>query len=79
MKIKQLEWNQFTSRENDLAASSVVGGYTIRPNVSNNTFRLWTPGMRYNDAIVFETVEGAKVFSQEDFEKRIRSAIEISS
>lgn len=75
MKIKSLEWKKLTQRENDLMAQSIVGIYTIRPNV-NGTFRLWTAGMHYNDSMYFEHVEPAKEFSQKDFESRIRSVLD---
>jgi len=77
--VKPLVWEQFTDRFGDLSTLTVVGSYTIRPVASTSTsrskFRLWMPGVLYDDALYFDTIEEAKAAAQADYEQRIRSAL----
>ncbi len=78
VKVKDLEWrdrHDIPLRDNDLLAESVVGQYTIRPSSTGKRFRLWMPGMDYNNAGVHFTVESAKIDAQKHYETRIRSSL----
>ena len=77
IKVKQLKWEDWTGRENDFRAVSLVGFYTIRPTTKDGfQVRLWVPGVPYNDAAYCVTVDDAKAAAQSDFERRILSALE---
>lgn len=80
LSVRELEWRDRHAKpvpENDLVAESVCGQYAIRPSRSGRRYLLWMPDTAYEKARVHLTVESAQIDAQRDFERRIRSVIDM--